>query len=242
MKGIIKGEAPPLLTTYRDDHPDGKWESCSRGKARRKQIQQYLLRDQGGLCAYCEIDLKPTDDDGLADLRVEHFHPKSDDTTAHNWHLDWQNLLACCHGGSNSNVTDSSNRATSPDHSCDVPKADNNWDDLILNPLEITSTNPLFNYSRATGQISVSNNAGEAATKAQNSIDLLRLDANRLKRLRKAELDRVNDQLRVLLGGDMELSQASALLAKVLIKKDVNGNLPKFVSALRYYLRAVAQQ
>lgn len=246
MKRIIKTEEPALLISYRTNNPNGRWQGCKNNQNRREQIQQYLLNDQGGLCAYCEVDLKMANAQGVADFRVEHFHPKSDISTDHNWHLDWQNLLACCHGGSRPDVVDEAERASSPDHSCDVPKADHDWDELILNPLQLAASPCLFRYSRATGAVSVDDDncetAGVDSTKAQNNIDYLRLDANRLKRLRKAELDRVNEQLRQLVQNGITLEAARDKLARALIKKDVNGHWPRFFSALRHYLGAAAEQ
>lgn len=91
MKNIVKGQEPHLLANYVQANSTNTWEQCVRSPTRRDAIQKEIRLNQGGLCAYCEIDLKPADANGHADFRVEHFHPKSD-TTTHNWHLDWQNL------------------------------------------------------------------------------------------------------------------------------------------------------
>ena len=56
---------------------------------------------------------------------MEHFYPKSEtDFAVHNYHLDWQNLLGVCHGGSQPNVEDAEERFSKRkiDRSCDVPK------------------------------------------------------------------------------------------------------------------------
>jgi len=245
MKKITKGTEPDLLTKYRQNNPEGNWDQCKRDTLRKKSIQNKLREDQGGLCAYCEIDLKVGDHQDIDDFRVEHFHPKSDTDTGHNWHLDWQNLLGCCHGGSNSNVVDANIRFAQSDYSCDVPKGDNNWDGIILNPLDLPATS-LFRFSRSFGSISViqenCNEVGVSATQAQDTIEKLRLDSERLKRLRKATLDEVNVQLKNLLEKGDDLTIARGKLASILLSKDSKGHWQPFFSTIRHYLGDAAER
>ncbi|WP_417436857.1 retron system putative HNH endonuclease [Idiomarina abyssalis] len=122
-----------------------------------------------------------------------------DNTPSRNWHLDWQNLLGCCHGGSQRNVVDASQRFTSLESSCDVPKDGKNLDSAILNPLQITAFPKLFSYDRSTGAFFVDSDACQQAgineAVAQNTIDELNLDAERLKRFRKVTLNNLNAQM-----------------------------------------------
>ncbi|WP_019935910.1 retron system putative HNH endonuclease [Oceanimonas smirnovii] len=256
MKKVLKGKEPDQLKRYRADFPDHNWKQCTQGgstktrkqeiRVRRQQIQQQLREDQGGLCAYCEIDLRPAASDGVADLRVEHFHPKSDNSTDHNWHLDWQNLLACCHGGSRPDVVEAGVRYSSPDHSCDVPKAEQNWDNLILNPLQLPASPCLFKYQRANGAILVNiehcQQAGIEQARAQATIENLRLDADRLRRLRKGELDRINELLRNLVQQGKSVEAARSHLARALLRKDSEQQWPRFFSAIRSYLGRAAEE
>lgn len=246
MKKINKGAEPPKLERYRGLSPSGTWKKCTRRANRKTEIQQFIKNNQGGLCAYCEINLKDADDNGKADFRVEHFHPKSDDSTDHNWHLDWQNLLGCCHGGSESGVVNARDRHSSPDHSCDVPKDNNNWDDVILNPLSIPHTPILFTFNRTDGAISLNNDncdqAGVDKIKAQATIDKLRLDSQRLRTLRKPTLEQINDSIKALLEGGMTIEDARKKLAKGLLKKNNQGQWPRFFSAIRDYLGEAAEQ
>jgi len=246
MKNIIKGSEPGKLISYRENNPQGTWDNCKKNKNRRKEIQQRLLDDQGGLCAYCEIDLKAGFDTEAADFRVEHFHPKSDTSSSHNWHLDWRNLLACCHGGSMPDIVDALNRFSSPDHSCDVPKDNENWDNIILNPLQITSFPPLFSFSRHTGSIHVHYEHCSAANIshiiAQKTIDKLRLDADRLKRLRKSILNKINDELRGMVSRGIDLQIAKETLAEAYLYKNNDGHWPAFFSTIRDYLGDAAEK
>ncbi len=209
-------------------------------------MQTQLKANQGGICAYCEIDLKEKDSQGEADFRVEHFHPKSDDTTSHNWHLDWQNLLGCCHGGSQRNVTDAGTRFTSPDNSCDVPKDNKNFDGIILNPLQLPAFPALFSCNRSSGELTVNANscarAGIASEQAQNTITELRLNATRLTRLRKAALDHLNTQMRLRLQTGIDIGMARQQLAQAQLRKDGKQHWPAFFSSIRSYLGHEAEQ
>lgn len=244
MKNIVKGSEPDTLISYRENNPQGSWENCKRNKNRREKIQKRLLEDQGGLCAYCEVDLKTGVEN--SDFRVEHFHPKSDSSTQHNWHLDWGNLLACCHGGSQRDVVDAERRFSSPDHSCDVPKDNDNLTGLILNPLELSAYPCIFKYTRDTGEIKVHieqcDIAGVNKAIAQQTIDKLRLDSERLKRLRKPVLNKVNDELRNLIAQGLTLNAAQERLAQAYFYKNSDGHWPAFFSAIRHYLGSAAEE
>ena len=246
MKKVSKGSEPAKLAAFRNRNPHSEWAAFKSNKLAKQELQQKVKGDQGGLCAYCEINLKEADSSGEADFRVEHFHPKSDNSTPYNWHLDWQNLLGCCHGGSQSNVVESNDRFSSPDHSCDVPKADNDWDQIILNPISIPSSSCLFSFARADGSISVNHATCDQENvdkvKAQATIDNLRLDSPRLRRLRKATLDGVNASLGQLMQQGLSIEDARAQLAKGLLKKNSDGHWPRFFSSLRDYLGDAAEQ
>lgn len=246
MKKVSKGIEPPLLANYRDINPDNEWEQFTSKKYRRNQTQVQIKADQGGLCAYCEIDLVEKIEDELDDFRVEHFHPKSDGTVPHNWHLDWQNLLGCCHGGSQRNVVDASYRFTSPDVSCDVPKGSQNLDNVILNPLHIPAFPKLFSCERTTGEFSVDSENCEQANisveKAQNTIVELNLDTERLRRFRREILNKLNDDVRRLVSQGFSIGEAQKRLAEVNLKKNTNGHWPKFFTSIRSYLGSTAER
>lgn len=245
MKNILKGPEPLLLNNYRTANPDNDWEHCKRSEARKKQISAQIRQEQAGLCAYCEIALMPASASTVADFRVEHFHPKSDNSTTHNWHLDWQNLLGCCHGGSRADVTGAHERFTSPDHSCDVPKGDKNLDGVILNPLQLPAFPALFSAERHTGKLAIKqkncNAVGICTTKAQATIDELRLNAPRLNRFRQNLLNKLNMQLAQEMKAGLSLEQARKKLAKIFLSKDNNQHWPAFFTTIRGYLGSEAE-
>lgn len=244
MKSTLKGQEPNELQIYAAANPTQTWEKFKRNVARRKAVQHQLTVDQSGICAYCEINLKAADNTGVADFRVEHFHPKSDNSTPKNWHLDWQNLLAVCHGGSRADVVEATTRFTAL-HSCDVPKGENNWDAVILNPLGLTSDLCFFKFDRSTGGIGVNKasciSAAVCEIKAQATIDNLQLDSPRLRKLRKPALDKLSDQLKVLVENGRSLEDARRYLASTFLVKDGNNHWPAFFSAIRDNLGSHAE-
>ncbi|MGW8462811.1 retron system putative HNH endonuclease [Pseudomonas sp. CLCA07] len=239
MKNTLKNQEPNELKNYVTTNPTRTWDHFKRSPARRKAVQLQLATDQSGICAYCEINLKAADHTGVADFRVEHFHPKSDASTPKNWHLDWQNLLAVCHGGSRPDVVEAMSRFTAL-HSCDVPKGENDWDAVILNPLNLTSDYCLFKFDRSTGGMQVNeincNSAAVCITKAKATVDNLQLDSPRLRKLRKPALDKLNDQLKLLVDNGRSLEDARSYLASTFLIKDSNHHWPAFFSAIRDYL------
>lgn len=246
MKRIAKGPEPESLARYRRTRPDSNWQQFKKSdKERLRELRNRIHDEQGGLCAYCEIDLIPLKSRGAADSRVEHFHPKSDKKGGKNWNLEWRNLLGCCHGGSRPNVADAKSRYTSPDHSCDVPKGDRNLDSRILNPLNIPAFPALFDFTRQ-GVMSVNvENCQAAGIKkglAEGSISHLRLNAQRLKRMRSAELNEINQTIADMVAAGVPIEGAREKMAKALLRKDKQGNWPKFFSAIRAYLGSAAEK
>jgi len=102
VKRTFKGAEPASLKTYRQAQPRATWDELRNdphhgGQVAYTEIRTQTHQDQGGLCAYCEIDIR---DNNSLKSRIEHFHPKSDKNPSINWALAWPNMLAVCAGGS----------------------------------------------------------------------------------------------------------------------------------------------
>ena len=114
MKKICKSTEPPELTGFREEHPKATWEEF-KNTGPATEIKSIVFHDQGHLCAFCETKLAA---DKTHHQRIEHFHPKSDDSNPnHNWTLDWDNMIGVCKGGSNQH-----NYPTPENLSCDAYK------------------------------------------------------------------------------------------------------------------------
>jgi uncharacterized protein (TIGR02646 family) len=250
MKKCLKGKISPLLKQYQIDNPTATWEQfkneCPQGY---KRIQKRLRQNQGNLCCYCEIDLKQGDGTGKDDFRVEHFHPKSGKKNSRNWALDWQNMLGCCHGGTEQYVTESQHRFTEnkKERHSDALKGNFDWDNEILNPLEIPVFPILFKANRVDGSLSVlednCRNADIDVKKANNCLDSKKLNLNSavLNRHRKKTLDALNQQIEVQMSNGLTIEQAMLNLAKAVLEKNTQGDCSAFFTTIRSYLGKVAE-
>lgn len=203
MKRVLKPEEPTLLTRFRRAAPQSTWQNMKDdanfgGPAAYKECRKQVLAAQGGICAYCEIDI--SDNDPLK-CRVEHFHPKSDISPAHNWALDWNNLLGVCAGGSyKSGSAPYTQEPLAQNLSCDAykdqmiqsGKLSEQCEGWILNPIELVASPSLFQIDKSTGKL-VPNSSHCAAAPAwpsnkhadiealvQHTINMLNLNCDRL--------------------------------------------------------------
>lgn len=253
MKIVYKGKEPKSLAEYRVENPDASWETF-RNEARDslRDVQGTLRENQRGLCAYCENIMRTFDGVGNDDFRVEHFHPKK--RPPHpppNWDLKWTNLLGVCSGGNDRHVGNSNMLFSSPDNSCDVPKADNNLDGVILNPLfDIPHFPPIFIYDElGSMKVDQKNCPEHLREKAENSINILNLspeikDTNRpprLIRFRREILEKLNSQLEEIIQSGMDDSSAADYLAKIYFTEN-SDDWPAFFSCIRWYLGPAAEK
>lgn len=250
MKRVYKRQQEPeLLKQYRKAHPDETWEHFRRrGRKGYRQVKQCLLEDQRGLCAYCEISIKLREDETeVDDFRVEHFYPKgATEGGGHNYHLDWRNLLGVCHGGSQKGVPDAEWRFSyfKRDRSCDVPKGGKEITDRILNPLKIPGNVRLFRYVEHSGLMLVDEATcpKELQRKARNTIKELNLNAPRLMRMRKAVIDKLNDEITAGLAAGQPLEEILPWLAESFLLPDYEGRSIPFFTVIRWYLGEAAER
>lgn len=250
MKRVYKSkEEPQLLRQYRLRNPEETWEHFRRrSRNGYKQVKECILRDQHGLCAYCEISIKLAEDENeIDDFRVEHFYPKNATLEhGHNYHLDWRNLLGVCHGGSQPQVPDANWRYSSlkRDRSCDVPKGGKEISEIILNPLKIPGDVRLFRYAEYNGRMYVDEDScpRELQAKAQSTIRELNLNAPRLMRMRLEVIHKLEEEISEGLAKGMQLEEMLELLATSCLVPDYYGITLPFFSVIRWYLGEAAEK
>jgi uncharacterized protein (TIGR02646 family) len=208
VKKVLKGDEPPLLRSYRQMVPHGEWNQMRNdahygGQQAYKDCRIKSIGDQKGLCAYCEIAIH---DNNPLRCRVEHFHPKSDTSTAHNWALDWQNMLGVCNGGGNPHQTAEGFHLdpTKANLSCDAHKdkmiqahkLTEDCEGWILNPLRIATSPALFRLEKSTGYLLpgivacaasplyTGNRHASVEALVQHTIEMLNLNCDRLAKAR----------------------------------------------------------
>jgi uncharacterized protein (TIGR02646 family) len=261
VKKIRKTEEPESLTRFRSSHGSASWEQLRDDRTIADQriysdVRQKVLEDQGNLCAYCEIKLNESDH---LTCRVEHFHPKSDQSQGCNWALDWRNLLAACNGGSNPNVAQPGFhlRPTDENLSCDahkdcmiqkgkLPVA---CEGLIFDPLGINAYPNLFKVDYATGKLApdVASCGGHAmiepnshasnAELAQCTIDMLNLNCDRLCRERLKLIWSIEQGKKKQKEMGFRPEQGLANLARMHFR----ARWPKFFTTIRFCLGQVAE-
>lgn len=249
MKRVYKSPATPeRLRNYVKAFPQETWEHFRRRNRKGyREVKQQLLQDQHGLCAYCEIRIKLAEyEENVDDFRVEHFFPKAETKfEKHNYHLDWHNLLGVCHGGSQPYVMDPDWRYSSKknDRSCDVPKGGKPIAERILNPLKIPASVRIFRYQGHTGKMLVDEEScpKKLQAKARNTIRELNLNAPRLRRMRLALIQVLEDEVKGALSSGAELEEFLPLLAESILLPDEEGYYQAFFSVARWYLGEVAE-
>lgn len=166
MKHIIKGSEPEKLIDYKETANDNWKPSFSDLRGEEKQaVHNSLIREQGGLCCYCEDSVTPEKS------HIEHFRPQSDPLVDD---LDYGNMLCSCQRKVNN---------LEPKH---CGNAKGNWfdDNLLISPLD-PGCEQRFAYA-ADGSIRPTNPHDEAA---KTTIERLKLDCDKLRRGRKNAVD-----------------------------------------------------
>jgi len=249
MKRVQKSpEEPELLARYKRRYPHDTWDKFHhRSRDGYRQVKHQIIHDQHGLCAYCEINIKlAEEEDRVDDFRVEHFHPKTGtEWDERNYHLEWKNMLGACHGGSQPLVEDAGYRFSKikEDRSCDVPKGGKSINKMILNPLQIPAKERLFIFNSFTGEMTVDKERCPEMLrkKAENTIEELNLNAPRLKRLRKAVIEVLQEQTAELSGQGFSVEEAMDQLARELLVPNSEDNYPAFFTTIRWFLGEAAE-
>lgn len=250
MKRVYKSKhEPESLYKFRHKYPEETWEHFRRRvRYGYKEVKKQILQDQHGLCAYCEISIKLAEDENeVDDFRVEHFFPKSSTMQhTHNYHLDWRNLLGVCHGGSQPFVPDAKWRYSSQkrDRSCDVPKGGKPISNIILNPLKIPGRVRIFRYAEHSGKMFVDeeNCPKYLRRKAQSTISELNLNAPRLMRMRRAVIEKLEEDIALELEQGAQLEDVLSVLAETCLLPNYEGISLPFFSVIRWYLGEAAEK
>ena len=100
-----------------------------------------------------------------------------------------------------------------------------------------------FKYDSFTGAMEVDEETcpAELVRKARRSLQELNLNCGRLKRLRRAVLEVLQEQVDSLLGEGMSLEDALALLAREMLDPGPNGRYPAFFTCIRWFLGSAAE-
>ena len=253
MKAAFKNpQAPQELTALQVRLPQGTWEDArqdrnAHGDTTAEICRSGTITDQKGLCAYCEISINPAEP---LRCKVEHFHPKSDTATAHDWALDWYNMVGVCIGGSNPYDDDPARYSPPlPDNlSCDsyknamiqtgrLPEHCEGW---ILNPLQIAAFPNLFRVNKSDGTLGADsaecgtvnvNGNRHASTEilVDHTIRMLNLNCDRIAQARLMLIRNIEKDKKQLRSSGLNPEQALPNLCKKYFRKV----WPQFFTTIR---------
>lgn len=238
MKRVRRLQATtPGLTDYLQvDGEMASWDrfrSHDAGQAYRDLVTE-LTSAQHGLCGYCEACLTERD------RQVEHLVPRSDPRQGTALALDVRNLMACCKGGTaHSDDPDRYLKPVKHNRSCGEAKGGRTNGEFV-DPRqlpEIPSVVRVLDDGRIEADTTACESEGVSAHDVARTIELLNLNARRLRVAREKRWRGLNDAWRELLDDPEELQVAarSELLP-------AEGGLPQFFTTGRSYFGPVAER
>jgi uncharacterized protein (TIGR02646 family) len=170
-----KGAAPKVLTGWQAT-PGAGWDSLPA--ADKDEVRDALLRDQGSLCAYCERRIPAKD----GRMKIEHWQAQAGGEGP----LRWRNLLGVCLGDERAETG-----APEGEQHCDTARGSA---PLFLHPVEGQGPSPR-DHLRYTSEGEVRPSQEGLAASVQRDIDVLNLNAARLRRARTVVYDVLKERL-----------------------------------------------
>jgi uncharacterized protein (TIGR02646 family) len=215
MKYITKRSEPASFTDWKNILCDGwapGWDNLLNPQ--KRSVLQALLTEQGFICCYCGMGI----DDNSG--HIEHLKPR--DRFPH-LELEYDNLLASCEGTTRSGIA--------RDNHCGHRKGDWYDDSLFISPLDPVCED-CFVFTSA-GEILATVDP-DLTDRAQETIDKLGLNVDRLKRMRREALEGIFTGF-----GDLTNYEINRLISKF-SEKTSDGKFTPFcfvvVNVLRKYV------
>lgn len=213
MLQIRKNSEPTSLKDYRNSSDLNK---SYKNMPHKDTLQEYLLKEQGYLCAYCMSRISQ----GAYKMRIEHFF-------CQNNHLDkelcYENMLACCCG--NERIPEQNHDGETH---CDVCKQNKS---LSKNPANfLDDIQSIITYSR-DGKIS----STDIQFNYEINENVLNLNYARLKNNRRKAYANV-----ILYFTKFTTNTPKRQIQKILdqwISKDSKGKFPEYAGVAIYLLR-----
>ncbi len=198
------------------------------GGASYKELVETLVSIQHGLCGYCEINIEERD------RQVEHVIPQSDPRRGASHALDHANMIACCKGGT-LQTGDQIRRLDPVKHnlSCGEAKgdlADADFIDPRTLPALPSVTRVNFD-GRIKADTAACKTSGVAIDKVEKTIEILGLNAERLRRARENRWNALSKNWPTQID-DPALMEAAA---RAELLPDDGNCLPKFFTTSRSY-------
>lgn len=220
-----------------DDTDWNEFRSHDSG-ASYNELRDALTENQHGLCAYCEIAL------GRRYRQVEHVIPRSDARLGKAKALDIANMVAACMGGTLEVRSADEDEAlyrkpVARNMSCGQAKGDRN-DEYCIDPRVLPVAPPLVRVSE-NGNIAADEdacrNAGIPPERMERTIEILNLNAERLRSARERQwIDLVE------VSGPIEGEEEMDAWVRSALKADESGLLAPFFTTTRCYFAPLSER
>ena len=243
MKRIraLRNSTPGLANYLAGGGSPSHWERFrSDDREAYRELRDSLVELQHNLCGYCEIDLIEND------TQIEHIIPQSDTHLGAAYALDCANLMAAWRGGTESMFDSNGLRdegrfkhRVSDNTSCGAAKGNVNDADFI-DPRNLPAL-PSLLVVRPDG-IVVANEvacteAGFAVNRVQNTVAILGLNVERLRRERESIWNKLTQDWDGLTLDDEIMHEA----ARGDLLPDADGKLSRFFTTARSYFGPLAE-
>ena len=209
-------------------------------------LKRQLFQEQGEICAYCEEHVPGNR------RRIEHFHPKSDTASSHNWTLDWCNMLGVCMGGEYEAYSRPANLSCDSykNHLIITGQLSEQCDHDLLNPYNIVSSENLFCFNPVTGEITpneavCNGNPTLISGQTKTTLDLVRdticflnLNCARLKDKRR----KIHQELQRWLRTQRQKHRSASQAKRELAKRWFSQRWPSFFTTRRCLLANYAEE
>lgn len=200
----------------------------------KKQVIEYLKRDQGQLCVYCMSRIPREDKDpGIPGETIEHFIPlEPEDGRDVGQGLDYQNLFAVCHGNMKFHKKGTQRTSSKKNLTCDKHRG--NMEFWKINPCRRETLQSII-YT-LDGKID--------ATDPDVKFDLvevlnLNCDSSPIISERKAVLDALINDLNEVAGTDNEDDIHSYCMERLEAFTNEQDAKTPYVGILRWYLQSM---
>jgi uncharacterized protein (TIGR02646 family) len=216
MKHILKGNAPQSLLEYKRT-PDATYDGFSS----KNDVRIALIKEQKGLCAYCNGRISNEWNSILNKPKTGIEHYKSQEEHPH-LQLEYGNMLGVCNG-----VSTDSNSAV---QHCDTSRGSKA---LTIDPLSI-SCEKSIKYA-SDGRI-----LSDEATIQFDLNEILNLNQPLILRNRKSIVDNVLDRMKRYYLKKNNQSWTKAEIEKEInfwCKEDIDGNLKPYLQIAIFYLQ-----
>lgn len=223
MLRYAKGAQPQCLTTL-SAAPNATWDDVYGDQ--KAEIRKLLVRDQAGLCAYCQRRISDT-----GTMKVEHWHARSQGGP----HFQWSNLLGTCNGVAPAVPPRTFGPPSGPSESqyhCDTERGNVA---LFLHPVVGKGQDPRqYLHYKGDGRISAT------MDRAEKDLRTLNLNAGYLKRGRAMALEALRERLDRLGDEGWSISTLKAEFKALEIRPGTTA--PEHAEFLRYHLQKWIQK